>query len=230
VIESVAKEHGFAPWKNSNGQIIGWKIPASGQATASVLIMHGNAGCALSRDYIAQPIHDASSADVYVLEYPGYGARAGSPSKTSMAGAAEEALRLMPSGLPKYLVSESIGAGVTAELAKNHPTEVAGMVMFVPYHNLAAVAQRHFYFLPTYFLLLDRFNPEQCLKSYHGPIKFVVAEKDEIVGSATGERLSVSYAGPKDVQIIPDAGHNDVSAQPAEWWANVFAFWHKAKS
>ncbi len=52
VIESVAAEHGFAPWKNPTGQIIGWKMAASGVATGSVLVVHGNAGCALSRDYI----------------------------------------------------------------------------------------------------------------------------------------------------------------------------------
>lgn len=36
VIESVAAEHGFAPWKNSAGQIIGWQMPATTNATASV--------------------------------------------------------------------------------------------------------------------------------------------------------------------------------------------------
>ena len=61
VIESVAAEHGFAAWKNPGGQIIGWKMLARGTATGSVLIVHGNAGCALSRDYLAQPVHDAAT-------------------------------------------------------------------------------------------------------------------------------------------------------------------------
>src|ERR1039457_6094983 len=146
VIESVAAEHGFVPWKNPTGQIIGWKIPASGAATGSVLIVHGNAGCALSRDYLARPIHEAEDVDVFVLEYPGYGARAGSPSKTSFLAAAEESFQLLPADKPKYVVSESIGAGVACELAKCHPTEIAGLALFVPYHNLASVAQRRMWF------------------------------------------------------------------------------------
>ena len=81
VIESVAAEHGFAPWKNPAGQIIGWKIPAQGKAVGSVLILHGNAGCALSRDYIAHPIHDAAAVDVFVLEYPGYGRAQARPAR-----------------------------------------------------------------------------------------------------------------------------------------------------
>jgi len=122
VIASVAAGHGFAPWKNPAGELVGWKMPAKTNATGSVLIVHGNAGCALSRDYIAQPIHDAAAVDVFVLEYPGYGARCGSPGKESMVAAAEEAFQLLPKNLPRYVVSESIGAGVACELAKNHPS------------------------------------------------------------------------------------------------------------
>ena len=218
-------QHGFVPWTNSSGQIIGWKIPAHGTATGSVLIVHGNAGCAIGRDYMAQPVHEAAAVDVFVLEYPGYGAREGSPSKTSFIAAAEEAFQLLPSGSPKYIVSESIGAGVACELAKYHPQEIAGMALIVPYHNLAAVAQRQIWFLPSYFLLLDRFNPEECLKSYHGPVKFVIAGADEVIGPASGLRLCERYGGPKELQVIAGGHHNDVSGQPPAWWQEVFLFW-----
>jgi pimeloyl-ACP methyl ester carboxylesterase len=219
--------HGFVPWRNPAGQIIGWKIPASGTALGSVLIVHGNAGCAIGRDYLAQPIREAADMDVFVLEYPGYGARDGSPSKKSFIAAAEEAFQLLPANSPRYIVSESIGAGVACELAKNHPTEVAGMALLVPYHNLAAVAQRQMWFLPAYFLLLDRFNPEECLRSYHGPVKFVVAGADEVIGPKSGLRLYESYGGPKELQVFPGAHHNGVSGQPAVWWQGVFVFWRQ---
>ena len=220
-------EHGFVPWKNNSGQIIGWKIPARGPAAGSVLIVHGNAGCAIGRDYLAQPVHEAADVDVFVLEYPGYGARDGSPSKTSFLAAAEEAFQLLSTSSPRYVVSESIGAGVACELAKKHPQEVAGLALLVPYHNLASVAQHQIWFLPTYFLLLDRFNPEDCLRSYDGPVKFVIAGQDEVIGPASGLRLANGYAGPKEVQVFPGAHHNDVSGQPAVWWREVFSFWQR---
>jgi hypothetical protein len=110
--EPAAAELGFVPWRNPSGQIIGWKFPATSSPVASVLITHGNAGCAIDRRYLAGPIQDAAPVDVYVLEYPGYGSRAGSPDKRSILAAAEEAFGLLTNGLPKYLVSESIGAGV----------------------------------------------------------------------------------------------------------------------
>lgn len=226
-VVQAAAEHGFAPWKNVAGRIIGWKIPATGVATGSVLIVHGNAGSASDRDYLAQPIHAAETVDVYVLEYPGYGAREGAPTKKSIDAAAEEAFQLLPASLPKYLVSESIGAGVACDLAQNHPQAVAGMALFVPYHDLASVAQRRFYFLPAYFLLLDQFNPAKSLKSYHGPVKFIIAEKDEIIGPESGRRLFDEYTGPKNLQIVAGAHHNDVSAQIPVWWQETFAFWRQ---
>jgi hypothetical protein len=227
VIESVAAEHGFAPWKNSAGEIIGWKMPANTSATASVLIVHGNAGCALSRDYLARPIHDAEPVDVFVLEYPGYGARAGAPSKTSLDAAAEAAFQLLPKNLPKFVVSESIGAGVAAGLAEHHPAEIAGLALIAPYHNLAFVAQRQLPFLPAYFLLRDRFNPAACLKNYRGPVQFVVAGADEIIPPSSGRKLFESYGGLKNLQVIPGARHNEVAEQPPAWWREVFSFWRQ---
>lgn len=225
VVASVAKEHGFAPWKNSAGEIIGWKILAKTNSAASVLIVHGNAGCALSRDYLARPIHDAADVDVFVLEYPGYGAREGSPGKKSFLAAADEAFQMLPAGAPKYVVSESIGAGVACELAKNHPQEIAGLALFAPYDNLASVAQRHFWFLPAYLLLRDRFDPAACLHNYHGPVQFVIAGNDEIIGAVAGKKLADGYAGPKELELIPGAHHNEVAEQSPAWWRKVFAFW-----
>ena len=227
VIEKVAKDHGFEPWKNPAGEIIGWKKPATSNSTGSVLIVHGNAGCALGRDYIAQPIHEAADVDVYILEYPGYGARGGSPSKTSIDAAAEEAFQQLPKDRLRYVVSESIGAGPAGDLVKNHPSEIAGVAMLVPYDNLASVAQRRMWFLPAYFFLLDRFNPGECLKHYRGPIKFAIAGDDEIIGAASGLRLANGYLGAKEIQVVPGAHHNDVAEQTPDWWREVFAFWQK---
>jgi uncharacterized protein len=224
-----ATQRGFIPWKNTSGEIIGWEIPADGTSIGSVLIVHGNAGCAIDRGYLAQPLHEATKVNVFVLECPGYGAHEGSPSKKNFDAAAEEAFQLLPPNAPKYIVSESIGTGVACDLAKSHPMEISGMALLVPYHNLASVAQHKIWFLPTYFLLLDRFNPEKCLKSYHGPVKFIVAGEDEIIGPASGIRLFKSYAGPKDLQVIAGAHHNDIAAQPPDWWTKVFSFWKENK-
>ncbi len=225
--EQAAVENGFLPWRNPAGQIIGWKLPAASVPTASVLVIHGNAGCALDRGYLAGPIHEAAPVDVFVLEYPGYGAREGSPCKSSLLAAGEEALALMSGDRPKYLVGESIGAGVACHLAGAHPNEVAGLILFAPYHDLAAVAQRRMPFLPAYFLLADRFQPAKDLDQYHGPVKMVVAGSDEIIPAGSGHRLFDDYDGPKNLQVIAGARHNDIAEQLPEWWKKVLSFWRE---
>ena len=223
--DEIAAKSGFVAWRNEAGQLIGWKLPASPTPVGSILIVHGNGGWALNRAYMAKPIHDAAPLDVYILEYPGYGARRGSPGETSLLSAADEAFENLPKNLPVYVVSESLGTGVAAHLAQKFPSDVAGLAMFVPYDKLASVAANHVPFLPAYFLLWDRFDPVDWLKDYHGPVKVIVAGSDEIIPPKLGERLYDSYNGPKILQVIPGARHSGTTGEPPDWWRELLAFW-----
>jgi pimeloyl-ACP methyl ester carboxylesterase len=225
--EQTAARAGFVRWNNKAGQFIGWKLPASSAPIGSVLIVHGNAGWALNRAYIATPIHEAAPLDVYILEYPGFGARKGSPGEASLLLAGEEALENLPDNLPAYVVSESLGTGVAAHLAQKYPSRVAGLAMFVPYNKLASVAENHVPFIPAYFLLWDRYNPEAWLKNYRGPVKIIVAGADEIIPPILGKRLYDGYQGPKILQVIPGARHIETADQPPEWWREMLVFWQR---
>jgi len=227
--EMAADREGFLPWRNKSGQIIGWNLPSSDTPSASVLVVHGNVGCALDRAYIARPIHDAVPFNVYVLEYPGYGARNGSPNLSSLVEAGNEAFEALPKNLPRYIVSESLGAGVAAYIAKVHPSEAGGLLMFAPYNNLASVAQNKMTLFPAYLILVDRYDPAEWLKDYIGPIKIVLAELDEVIPMKFGRRLFDTYTGPKSCQIVPNAHHNDIAAQSPDWWREAFLYLRQNK-
>jgi len=225
--EAEAAKTGFVAWRNGAGQLIGWKLPASSTPTGSILIVHGNGGWALNRAYMAKPIHDAASLDVYILEYPGYGPREGSPGESSFLAAADEAFENLPKSFPIYVVSESLGTGVAAHLAQKYPAGVAGLAMFVPYDKLALVAENHVPFIPAYFLLWDRFDPVDWLKDYHGPVEVIVAGSDEIIPPVLGRNLYEGYAGPKKLQVMPGARHSSTTDEPSDWWKEVLAFWQQ---
>jgi fermentation-respiration switch protein FrsA (DUF1100 family) len=108
-----------------------------------------------------------------------------------------------------------------------HPRDITGLMLFVPYHNLASVARQKMPFFPAYFILRDRFDPAQNLANYHGPVKMVIAGADEVIPPQSGQRLFDGYNGPKEVQVIPGAHHNEVAAQSPEWWRQIFAFWQQ---
>jgi pimeloyl-ACP methyl ester carboxylesterase len=229
VAERAAASKGLVPWRNGSGQIIGWKLPSNGARVASVLVAHGNAGSAIDRDYYARPIHQAVAVDVYLLEYPGYGMRAGSPSITSLLAAADEAFDLLPANEPVYIVGESLGSGVAAHLAGTRRNKVAGLMLFMPYDNLVSLAQSKMPFLPVSLVLRDRFAPDKWLAEYRGPIKVLLAGADEVIPAKFGRRLYDGYAGPKDLQIIPGGRHNDVAGRTPAWWKDVFSFWESNK-
>jgi pimeloyl-ACP methyl ester carboxylesterase len=223
--EQMAAQEGFQPWRNSDGLVIGWHLPPSSTVTAAVMVVHGNSGCALERGYLAKPIHATGGAAVYVLEYPGYGGRNGSPTEDSLLAAAEEAFVSITNQTPIYIVSESLGTGVAAHLARKHGDEVAGLLLLTPYDSLLSVARGRMPLLPTSLILRDRFDPVRWLKDYRGPVAIVLAEADRVIPTEHGRRLYDGFAGPKRLQVIPSAGHNEVSDQSAEWWQGVFAFW-----
>jgi pimeloyl-ACP methyl ester carboxylesterase len=176
---------------------------------------------------LAASIRDSLNLDGYLLEYPGYGQRGGTPSEASLLAAADEGWETLPTNRPGYVVSESLGTGVAAHLAQKYPTQVAGLLMFVPYDRLASVAQSHYPFLPAYLLLQDRFAPVDWLADYHGPVKIVLAGADQVIPIARGQALYDGYRGPKSLQIVPGAGHGDTIEQSPQWWREVMQFWDK---
>ena len=228
--KTLASQDGLVPWTNAAGEIIGWRLSTRAAGVGSVLVVHGNGGSALGFAELAATIRSATGLEPYLLEYPGYGQRRSFPSESTILAAADEAWELLPTNAPAYVVSESLGTGVAAHLAQKYPAQVSGLLLFVPYDRLASVAQAHYPFLPAYFLLLDRFAPADWLASYRGPVKIVIAGRDEVIPRARGQRLYDDYQGPKSLQIIPKASHGGNTRQSPEWWREVLAFWQSAKT
>ncbi len=229
-LDRFAAERQFIAWTNAFGSRIGWHRPASvtvARATPSVvLIVHGKSGTAVGREYLADPIQEVFPAEVFLLEYPGYADRPGSPSQSSFLDAAEEAFNRLPTGVPVYVVSESIGTGTAAWLAGRHPDRVSGLCCLVPYDRLVRVARDRMPWLPVELMLLDRFPASDWLSTYHGPVAVGVAGEDETIRPARGISLYEQYQGPKKLWVFPGLGHNEAIRQPVSWWREVVQFWN----
>jgi len=199
--------------------------PSLGQ----VLITHGNAGCAVERNEYTIAIRQAAALDMFILEYPGYGDRPGSPSEHSLFAAADEAFHLLATNGPVYLLGESLGTGVAAHLAGTFTTNVAGMMLITPYNKLTDVAQYHMPVVPVPWLLRDRFPSEDSLRRYHGPMVMLLTTRDEVVPYKFGRRLYDAYAGPKLLRESNDSEHNTIYDQGPEFWKQVIEFWRKGR-
>lgn len=230
-LEREAAAQGFEAWRNPAGETIGYRsIPAPDdpRPPAAILIIHGNAGYALHRADYAKILRAAAperALSIYLLEYPGYGARLGSPSQSAFLAACKEAVARIPEDVPLLLLGESIGTGVASATAAAHPARIQGLLLLTPFDSLANVAQHHYPLLPVRWILRDQYPSEKWLESYRGPVAIVLAEDDTIVPAKFGRKLHDTYVGPKKLVIAARADHNDLlPALPASAWREALDF------
>lgn len=230
-LEREAAAQGFEPWMNPQGATIGYRnlaAPGDPHPPVAILVIHGNAGYAVHRAGFAPLLRAAApgrAVSIYILEYPGYGARSGSPSQEAFLAAAAEALALIPADIPVVLLGESIGSGVAAAIASAHPGRIAGLLLMTPFDSLANVAQHHFPLIPVRWIMRDQYPSAEWLKHYHGPVVTVLASADTIVPAEFGRRLHDSFEGPKKLLVAGEADHNDViDILPPSAWQEALAF------
>jgi alpha-beta hydrolase superfamily lysophospholipase len=195
-------------------------IPVRGTA----IWFHGNAGLGLDRAFIA-PAFTRRGLRLILAEYPGYGARGGAPTETTLVADADALYARVSTDYrdsPIVLVGESLGTGVVAEVAAHQAARPPSrLVLLTPFLSLAETAARAFWYLPARYLVRDRFDSARHVSRYAGPVAILVAGKDEVVGAAQGRALAqlAQTRGEMVYVELPEAGHNSWSAliQDAQW-------------
>jgi len=227
-LSGLASRIGLQAWQDENGMTIGWQASGKRQARNRMIVFHGNAGYALDRQYFLTGLQAVDDNwDVFLFEYPGYGARAGTTSESNFQTAATEALETLLAADPRpiFILGGSLGSGIASYLAASFPQQVAGLLLVTPFSSLADVAAHHYPFLPVRILLQERYNSMEALSHYRGPVAFMLAGRDEVVTTELGQQLYNSYHGPKWLHVEEQAGHNTLPYNPGEnWWHEVSNF------
>jgi uncharacterized protein len=216
-----AGARGVLPWRDESGALIGWRV-ANPKARARLLVFHGNAVDAVERAQYLQTFAKVAGGEnwePYVMEYPGYGARAGSPGRESFYEAARKAIATLRAkdARPVCLLGESIGSATACAMA-GELKGIAGVVLVVPFARLADVAQRAMPYIPVRLILRDAYDNIDALKKYAGPVFVAVAEFDEVVSADQGKLLYGEYAGPKALCEMRGRSHNTFEVSPETPW------------
>ena len=90
------RDNGLSEWRHG-GALIGFAREVAAPKNVW-LMLHGNGGQASDRAYALPSFSNLDS--VFILEYPGYGQRPGTPSRKTIDAAAKEAYRLLKSRFP----------------------------------------------------------------------------------------------------------------------------------
>jgi pimeloyl-ACP methyl ester carboxylesterase len=196
-------ENGFTRW-TQDGALIGYSRAVENPENVW-LMLHGNGGQASGRGY-ALPSFPERDA-LFILEYPGYGARAGTPSRRGFDAAAREgyaALRASFPGKRIGVVGESLGSGPAAMLSKASPPPDK-LVFIVPFDTLKSVAADHFPRPLVSLVLAGSWNNIEAMKGYRGPVDVFGAEYDEVIAVSHARALAGSIPQAK-FHLLP-GGH-----------------------
>lgn len=203
--QTLARSFGFQEWA-VDGESIGFRREVEG-AKRIWLFVHGNGGQAVYRGYAQECLEERDS--LFVLEYPGYGARTGSPSQDAFNQAAVIAYQSLKASYPDAeinVMGESLGSGPSCHLATlaDPPKRI---VLLVPFDRIVDVAKEKFPFLPIGLMMFDRWDNIDALKAYPGRVDIYGATRDEIIPIAHARRLAA--ATPRSIFHEINCGHDD---------------------
>ncbi|MFP6744817.1 MAG: alpha/beta hydrolase [Alphaproteobacteria bacterium] len=188
-----------------------WHRPPNRDGAPTLLYFHGNAGHIGHRGSKARPYLDAGYG-VMLASWRGYGGNPGSPTEDGFYDDARAALDfLAAAGVPANRVvvyGESIGSGPAVQVATER--DIGALVLEAPLTSAANVAQRHYWYLPAQYLVLDRFNSIAKIDRIEAPLFIVHGFRDSVVPIDMSYSLLAAAAEPKDAQFFPGATHNDL--------------------
>lgn len=221
-VENQSFEKHFIKHENSN--VEAWYFPAinnAGGKSPLLIVAHGNATLIdYWLDFLETPLQMGLA--VLLVEYPGYGRSAGSPSQKSITDVFEKAYDIfskkaeIDSERIIYL-GRSLGGGVVCSLARERmPAAIILNSTFTSVKSFAAG-----YGLPG-FLARDPYNNDEFLKSYSGPLMLIHGRMDATIPFAHAQKL---HAIRPDAHFIEyNSDHNNTPPDWDDFWKKVQGF------
>jgi uncharacterized protein len=191
---------------------------AGGQLSKLWLAFGGNGDLALRWDPILAPAATEGTG-ILMVEYPGYGARPGSPTPEALLAGSETTVK----ALAQYLnvdvatlqartsvLGYSIGSAVALSYAALHPAQ--RIVLVSPFTTMLDMARR-VVGAPLCQLLRHRYDNLASLRAVqeHGqpPLTILHGERDSFIPHQMGEALAAAAPG-SHFELVPGANHGDV--------------------
>lgn len=176
----------------------------------TLLYFHGNAG---SFEFRQERIrrYMARGVGMFMMTYRGFGGSTGSPSeRANIADAFLAYDTLVAQGVqPEDIIvyGESLGSGIAVQLAAQRP--VGGIILDAPYTSLVDIAASVYPYLPTRWLMTDRYETMNYIGRVKAPLLILQGELDEVVPIAMGRAVFAAANEPKTMKTFPGAGHSD---------------------
>ncbi len=210
----------WLPVKTTSGKVErmhGWWIPAAKTNTKVLLYLHGNGVNIGANAAHAHRFHKMGFS-VLLIDYRGYGLSEGNfPTETSVyqdAVAAWDYLvkqrQINPSQI--FIYGHSLGGAIAIDLAVQHP-EAAGLIVESSFTSIRDIVDHQglYRIFPVDLLLHQRFDSISKVRSLKMPVLFIHGTADWQIPAAMSQLLYEAAPEPKQLILIPGAGHNDTA-------------------
>jgi hypothetical protein len=211
-------------------ELVGWFLPANGPALGTVLQLHGNAEN-ISTHFTSLAWMPARGFNVFIFDYRGYGGSEGSPSLEGAQmdiDAAMEAL-LARGDIDKsriVMYGQSLGGALAAYYVAHSPrrNQLRALILESAFSDYIDIVREkftdHWFTWPFQWIPLlsvdDRFSPLPGMANISPlPLLILHGDRDLVVPMHHSQRLYDAAREPKQLWIVPGAGHIQTTGDPA---------------
>lgn len=200
-----------------NGEKLhGWWLPANYQTEKVLLYLHGNGGNVGDNLEHARRFQRLGFS-VLLIDYRGYGRSQGNfPTEAQVyedAGIAWDYLvetrQIKPQNI--FFYGHSLGGAIAIDLAVKKP-DIAGLIVqgtFTSMKDMVGV-RKEYRFFPN-LLVHQKFDSIDKVQELKMPVLVIHGTSDEIIPYTMSEELYEVLRVPKQLYLVPNAGHNDVA-------------------
>ncbi len=192
-------------------ELHGWWIPHA-RARGTILYCHGNSGSLGEQVAVLAQLRRLR-AHLFAFDYRGYGRSSGSPDTDGVLRDARAAYDHLvgPLGQPAgeiVLFGHSLGGAIAIDCASSRP--VAGLIVQSSFMDTKRMARDLYPRAPIHWIARRRFPSIDLVAGLEMPKLFVHGSEDGTVPVDHGRSLYEAAAEPKELLVVPRAGHNDV--------------------
>lgn len=215
-------------------RVHGWWMPASGTPQGergALLYLHGNGANIGANVNHAARFHQMGLS-VLLVDYRGYGMSDGAfPQEATVYQDAQASWDFLVNELgyaPEqvFIYGHSLGGAIAIDLAVRQP-DAAGLIVQSSFTSILDMTHRTtpFGWLPVDQLLTQRFDSIAKVSQLQMPVFFMHGLEDGQVPADMSETLYAASPDPKQLWLVPDAGHNDLArVTGSEFFIQVEAF------
>ncbi|MDR1463234.1 MAG: alpha/beta hydrolase [Azoarcus sp.] len=190
----------------------GWFIPALGETRGVILHVHGNAGKLQDHLHGILWLPQEHYA-VFTFDYRGYGLSDDKdPTPKDLMEDTQAAITYLknrpePGAQKPLILAKSIGGNnAVAAVANGSGDSIAGIVLDATFYSYKSIANDKF--PGAGFLVSDQYSASQFIRQLAPiPLFFLHGDRDSVIPWQHSQKLFKAAGYPKQIRIIPNAGH-----------------------